>query len=159
MKILIPFLLLSVSLLGQDTPAEPAARALITSDFVASLEPLGTRAAQTQLTVVYLDTAADDQFVDVATLRADVTALIRQTTASLTPEAFAKAIARGLGEKYPQIVGMTVSIFLNAQTISQQSISLTRTAPDLTAAVKASVEEKLAQSAASREKTQSRIVR
>ncbi|MBY0504556.1 MAG: hypothetical protein K2X03_11630 [Bryobacteraceae bacterium] len=157
MKYALSLMLLSVSVLAQD--ADPA-RGLISSDFLAAVDPLGTRVAQTTLTVVYLDNARDDQFVDVGVIRSDVTALIRAVSpASLPPEAFAKAIAKGLGDKYPQIAGLTVTLYLNfnAQGSPQYVTALTRLAPTLPASVKAVVTRHLA--ARANESAQSRIVR
>lgn len=158
MKFLVPFLLLASTLAAQD---EPAPRALISSDFVASVEPLGTRFAQTNLTVVYLDTVADDQFVPVASIRADVTQFVRDAGASAAPEAYAKAIAKRLVEKYPQIAGMTVTVYTSFDNSGSPGYvsTLTRLAPDLTPAVKTAVTEKLDQEAARARNAQVRIVR
>ncbi len=154
MKRTIPFLLLIFPLVAQDTPPEP--RGLISSEFAAAVEPLGTRPAQTNLAVVYLDTAKDDQFIDVTAIRADVTQLIRSTGATAAPEAYAKGVAKGLTEKYPQIAGLTVTVFLNFnnQGTPLYVTTLTRLAPSLTPAVKAAVTSRLAES----RKHQSRIV-
>ena len=159
MKCGIPFLLLSVSLWGQD--GEPVARALINSDFVAAVDALGIRPAQTNLSVVYLDTTKDDQFLDVTVLRADVTALIRGVTPTTAPpEVFAKAIGKGLTDKYLQLAGVTVTVFLNFnnQGTAQFVTTLTRLAPTLPASVKTAVAQKLAESAARADNGQSRIV-
>lgn len=161
MKSAISLFLLSLSLFAQD-PAEPVARALISSDFVAAIDSLGTRPAQTNLTVVYLDTAKDEQFVDVVTLRADVTALIRGVTpTTASPEAFAKAVGKGLGDKYPQIAGLTVTLYMsfNTQGTPQFVTTLTRLAPTLPLTVKTAVAQKLAELAARADNAQSRIVR
>jgi hypothetical protein len=156
MKSIIPFLLLGLTLLADDTPVEPA-KALISSDFAASIEPLGTRTAQTNLTVVYLDTAADNQFVDVAAIRADVTAFIRDSGATAAPEVYAKNVAKRLVEKYPQIAGLTVTLYtgFNNQGTPNYVTTLTRLAPDLTPVVSTAVTSKLAES----RNAASRIVR
>ena len=156
MKNLVPFLLLSLTLLGQDTSTE-VARALISSDFIGSVESLGTRLAQTNLTVVYLDTARDDQFIDVTAIRADVTQFIRNTGSTATPEAYAKAVGKGLADKYPQIAGLTVTVYtsFNSQGSPGYVTTLTRLAPTLPAGVKAAVTQKLAEARSA----QSRIVR
>jgi hypothetical protein len=154
-------ILLPLILFAQDTPPD-SPRALINSDFVAAVDSLGTRPAQTNLSVVYFDTARDDQFLDVAALRADVTALIRAVTpATLPPEAFAKAVAKGLTDKYPQIAGLTVTLYLNfnAQGTPQFVTTLTRLAPALPASVKAAVAQNLAESPARRDNGRTRIVR
>jgi hypothetical protein len=163
MKYLVPFLLLASTLMGQD---EPAPRALISSDFIASVESLGTRLAQTNITVVYLDTVPDDQFVPVASVRADVTQFIRNTGATAAPEACAKAIAKGLVEKYPQIAGMTLTVYTSFDNSGSPGYvsTLTRLAPNLTPAAKTAVTQKLDQEAARARNAQvrndpSRIVR
>ena len=153
MKTLVPLLLLSLTLMGQDeTP-----RALISSDFIGAVDSLGTRPAQTNLTVVYLDTAKDEQFIDVTAIRGDVTQFIRATASTATPEAFAKAVGKGLADKYPQIAGLTVTIYtsFNNQATPQYVTTLTRLAPTLTPAVKAAVTQRLADARSA----QSRIVR
>lgn len=155
MKCLIPILLLSFPLAAQDaTPETP--RALVSSDFIGAVEPLGTRLAQTNLTVVYLDTTKDDQFIDVTSIRADVTQLIRGAGATAAPEVYAKAVGKGLADKYPQIAGLTVTLYtaFNTQGTPQYVTTLTRMAPTLSSTVKAAVKQRLAESAA-----QSRIVR
>lgn len=156
MKYPIALLLLSVGLSDQD--ADPA-RALINSDFVAAIDAFGTRPAQTSLSVVYLDTTRDDQFIDVATLRADITSLIRGVTPNTAPpEVFAKAVAKALTDKYPQIAGLTVTMYLsfNTQGTPQFATTLTRVAPSLPASVKTAVAARLA---ARGDNAQSRIVR
>ncbi len=156
MKYAIPLLLATVGLLAQD--ADPA-RALINSDFVAAVDAFGTRPAQTNLSVVYLDTTKDDQFIDLATLRADTTFIIRGVTpATAPPEVYAKALARALTDKYPQIAGLTVSMFLsfNTQGTPQFTTTLTRLAPALSSSVKKAVAERLS---AHGDNAQSRIVR
>ena len=154
MKTLVPFVLASLTLMGQDTET---ARALISSDFIGAVDSLGTRAAQTNLTVVYLDTAKDEQFIDVTAIRADVTQFIRATTATATPEAFAKAVGKGLAEKYTQIAGLIVTIYtsFNNQGTPQYKTTLTRLAPSLTPATKAAVTQRLVEA----QSAQSRIVR
>lgn len=157
MKSLTVFLLLLSPLFGDDTtPADPA-KALISSDFAASIEPLGSRTAQTNLTVVYLDTTKDDQFVDVAAIRADTSALIRGAGATAPVEAYAKAVAKGLADKYPQIAGLTVTVYTSftSQGTPLYVTTLTRLAPELPGAVKAAVTQKLLET----RNAQSRIVR
>lgn len=153
MKSLFAFLLLSLTAMGQDETA----RALISSDFIGAVDSLGTRVAQTNLTVVYLDTAKDEQFIDVTAIRADVTQFIRATAATATPEAYAKAVSKGLAEKYPQIAGLTVTIYtsFNNQGTPQYVTTLTRLAPALTPAIKAAVTQRMAEARSA----QSRIVR
>lgn len=158
MKFLAPFLLLASMLAGQD---QPTPRAFISSDFVASVESLGTRLAQTNLTVVYLDTTADDQFVAVASVRADVTQFIRDAGGTAAPEAYAKAIAKRLVEKYPQIAGMTVTVYTSFDNSGSPGYvsTLTQLAPDLTPVLKTAVTQKLDQEAARARNAQVRIVR
>ena len=153
MKILVPFVLLSLTLMGQ----EETPRALISSDFIGAVDALGTRVAQTNLTVVYLDTVKDEQFIDVTAIRADVTQFIRAAASTATPEAVAKAVGKGLAEKYPQIAGLTVTIYtsFNNQGTPQYVTALTRLAPTLTPGVKAAVTQRLADARSA----QSRIVR
>ena len=156
MKSFFALLLLSLTAMGQDTPGESAARGLITTNLIASFEPLGNRPARTDLTLIYLDTVKDDQFVEVSVLRTEVAMIIREiVTPNLAPEAYAKALAKGLFEKHPQLVGITISMGLNVQTTSQFVVTLTRLAPNLTPALQSEVSQRLvdAQSA------QSRIVR
>ena len=156
MKSIFGLLLLSVTAMGQDPPGEAAARGLITSNLIASFEPLGNRPARTDLTLVYLDTVKDDQFVEVSVLRAEVSMIIREiVTPNLAPEAYGKALARGLFEKHPQLVGITISMGLNVQTTSQFVVTLTRIAPNLTPALQRVVTQRLAEARSA----QSRIVR
>ena len=72
-------------------------------------------------------------------------------------EAFAKAVGKGLADKYPQIAGLTVTIYtsFNNQATPQYVTTLTRLAPTLTPAVKAAVTQRLADARSA----QSRIVR
>ena len=153
MKSIFGLLLLSLTAMGQDeTP-----RALISSDFIGAVDSLGTRVAQTNLTVVYLDTAKDEQFIDVTAIRADVTQFIRATASTATPEAFAKAVGKGLADKYPQIAGLIVTIYtsFNNEGRPQYVTTLTRLAPSLTPAIKAAVTQRLVEA----QSAQSRIVR
>ena len=153
MKSIFGLLLLSLTAMGQDeTP-----RALISSDFIGAVDSLGTRVAQTNLTVVYLDTAKDEQFIDVTAIRADVTQFIRATASTATPEAFAKAVGKGLADKYPQIAGLIVTIYtsFNNEGRPQYVTTLTRLAPSLTPAIKAAVTQRLGEA----QSAQSRIVR
>ena len=155
MKSLFPFFLLSLTLMGQDTPGETA-RGLISSSMIASFEPLGSRPARTDLTLVYLDNVKDDQFVEVGALRTEASTIIREAGSSnLAPEAFAKALAKGLFAKHPQIAGITVTLGLNLQTTSQFVVTLTRLAPNLTPALTSEVSQSLADA----RNAQSRIVR
>ena len=146
MKTLVPFVLLSLTLMGQ----EETPRALISSDFIGAVDALGTRVAQTNLTVVYLDTVKDEQFIDV-------TQFIRAAASTATPEAVAKAVGKGLAEKYPQIAGLTVTIYtsFNNQGTPQYVTTLIRLAPTLTPAIKAAVTQRLVEARSA----QSRIVR
>lgn len=152
MRNLLLWLLVPLALVAQDSP-----RALISSDFIASVEPLGNRIAQTNLTVVYLDTAADDQFVDVTAIRNDVTQFIRNTGGTAAPEAYVKAISKGLTDKYPQLAGFTITLYLNFSTSGNPGYvsTLTRLAPDLTPVLKTAVTQKLTET----RNAQSRIVR
>ena len=155
MKSLFPFFLLSLTVMGQDMPGETA-RGLISSSMIASFEPLGSRPARTDLTLVYLDNVKDDQFVEVSFLRTEASIIIREAGLSnLVPEAYAKALAKGLFEKHPQIAGITVTLGLNLQTTSQFVVTLTRLAPNLTPALTSEVGQSLAEARSA----QSRIVR
>lgn len=155
MKSLFPFVLLSLALMGQDPPGETA-RGLVSSNMIASFEPLGGRPARTDLTLVYLDSLKDDQFVEVSVLRTEASIIIREAGSSnLAPEAFAKALAKGLFAKHPQIVGITVTLGLNLQTTSQLIVTLTRLAPNLTPALTNEVRQSLSEA----RDAQSRIVR
>ena len=155
MKSLFAFFLLSLTLMGQDTPGETA-RGLISSNMIASFEPLGSRPARTDLTLVYLDNVKDDQFVEISVLRTEASIIIREAGSSnLAPEAFAKALAKGLFAKHPQIAGITVTLGLNLQTTSQFIVTLTRLAPNLTPALTNEVGQSLAEARSA----QSRIVR
>ena len=155
MKSLFAFFLLSLTLMGQDTPGETA-RGLISSNMIASFEPLGSRPARTDLTLVYLDNVKDDQFVEISVLRTEASIIIREAGSSnLAPEAFAKALAKGLFAKHPQIAGITVTLGLNLQTTSQFIVTLTRLAPNLTPALTNGVGQSLAEARSA----QSRIVR
>lgn len=148
MKATLLLLILGAGLFGQDA-AEPA-RGLITASLVAAVDPLGTRAAQTNLTIVYFDNTPDDQFGELGALRADVSQFIRNVSATATPEAFAKAIGKNLLEKYPQMVGLTVTLLLNAnaQGQAQYVVSLNRVAPSVSGTVRTAVLDRLTQAAA-----------
>lgn len=149
--------LLSLSLIGQDAPGDSAARGLISSNLIASFEPFGTRPVRTDLTLIYLDSTKDDQFVDVAALRTETSTLIRDIgSQTLSPEAYAKALAKGLLERHPQIVGITVSMGLNLQTTSQFVVTLSRLAPALPPAMRSDVAHRLAEDA---QRAQTGIVR
>lgn len=155
MKAILLTLILASGLLSQDGASE-SPRGLITATLVAAVDPLGTRQAQTNLTLIYFDNTADDQFADLNAIRTDVSQFIRNIPAAAAPEAFAKAIGKSLTEKYPQIIGLTVTLLLspNAQGQAQFVVALNRVAPTVTVPVRTAVLQKLAE-AASRPLTQS----
>lgn len=98
--------------------------------FVGALPTLGGRAVQVFITVSYSDTAAPEDYVDVAAIRTDTANALQGVTNQSAPlEAFSAAVLNAIYAKYPQLASVGVQIsFANGQ-VTQQTVSSQRTRP------------------------------
>ena len=125
MKKLIPSLLFLALAAVAQTSADGTS-----NSFIGAIEAVGTRNVQVNLTIAYPATAVPEDYVDVALLRPDTSAVLQGVVNKAAPlEVFAAAVAQAILDKYPQMQSVGVQILFASNLATQQSVQAVRTRP------------------------------
>lgn len=101
-----------------------------TNSFIAAVESVGGRTIQVNLNITYPATAIAEDYLDVAALRQDTSAVVAGVSNKSAPlELFAASIAQGILDKYPQLQSVGVQVLYGPSQGAQQTVQSIRTRP------------------------------